>query len=68
MKIITVEALPEEIYEKYGLVRDRSVNTYNVPSRAEHMANSKDTWGSQYDPVERRVIEGGLPLFWEQVE
>jgi len=45
-------------------IRTRQVTAYLVPSKPEALRHSEATWGSQYDPVERRVMEGGLPMLW----
>lgn len=43
-------------------------HAYSVPTIHETVEHSNATWGKQYDPVERRVIEGGLPLLWERAK
>lgn len=40
---------------------DGSYNVYEVPPISVLIAHSKDTMGRQYDPVERKMVEGGLP-------
>lgn len=37
---------------------------YMVPSIAEALAHSKATHGKQYDPIERKNVEGGTALVW----
>lgn len=41
---------------------------YIVPSPAEARAHLKETHGVSYDEVERRRVEGGLPLVWDRVQ
>ena len=41
---------------------------YVVPSLGAAIAHSKATWGKQFDRVENRVLEGGLPMLWERAE
>lgn len=48
-------------------IADGSEVVWRVPTRAEAMANSRETWGKQYDRVERRTIEGGLPIIFERM-
>ncbi len=40
---------------------------YLVPNRAAHERNLSETHGRSFDPVERKWIEGGLPLLWKRV-
>lgn len=54
------------------LIHSVSINggepkTWRVPTRAEALARSRETWAKQYDRVERRTVEGGLPILFEQV-
>ena len=41
---------------------------YIVPNRVEALAHSERTKGSQWDRIERRVIEGGIPMIWDRVQ
>ena len=41
--------------------------TWRIPTRAEVLANSLKTWGQQYDPIEGKVMKGGLPIVIEKV-
>lgn len=41
--------------------------TWRIPTRAEAMAQSSATWGKQYDRVERKMVEGGLPIVIERM-
>lgn len=41
---------------------------YMVPSADEAKAYIKSTFDRQYDKVERRFVEGGLPLVWGRVQ
>lgn len=67
MKTITVPRLPDEIYEKYGFDPPKEDNsTYLVPSKQQRIDHIQQTWGSEYDPIEKRIISGGLPLVWER--
>lgn len=44
-----------------------AVRVWNVPSVDEAIAHSKETHGRQYDPIERKTIEGGKPMVWLEV-
>jgi hypothetical protein len=48
-------------------IGDDVVTEWRVPTRAEAMARSSETWGRQYDKVERRNIDGGLPIVIERL-
>lgn len=43
-------------------MKDDAYHEYAVPLKREAIANSEATWGSQYDRIERRTVEGGLPI------
>lgn len=43
-------------------------HTYIIPSLSEAMRHSRNTWGKQHDPIERRVVEGGLPIVMQRVQ
>lgn len=43
---------------------DDSYVTYEVPSRREAIAHAEDTFGRQFDRIERKHVEGGLPQLW----
>jgi hypothetical protein len=45
--------------------REQRIKAWLVPSRAEALANSEDTWGRTLNPFEGWVL-GGLPMLWEQ--
>lgn len=49
-------------------LRDGARHEYLVPSMSEAIAHSKATWSKQYDPVERRTVEGGLPILIQRKE
>ena len=49
--------------EAYSAKLDRWVE-YERPNRREAIAHAEATWGSQYDPVERQVVTGCLPMVW----
>lgn len=73
MRKLEVERLSDEYYEKYSLPilgddGDTTISTYLVPSMAASILNSKETWGRGYDDVERKVVEGGLPVLWERLD
>jgi hypothetical protein len=40
---------------------------YTIPSVKEAHKLSKETWGSRYDPIEKKEIQGGIPVLWERV-
>lgn len=40
---------------------------YIVPSRIEAIAHSERTKDTQFDKIERRMVEGGLPMVWDLV-
>lgn len=44
-----------------------AVSTWKAPTSAEAIEHSKRTHGRQYDPVERKTVEGGEPMVWEKV-
>ncbi|BEV44781.1 hypothetical protein CRBSH125_09640 [Afipia carboxidovorans] len=46
---------------------DLPPTTWRVPTRAEALSNSLKTWGQQYDPIERAVVKGGLPIVIERL-
>ncbi len=48
-------------------VADDSVIEWRVPSRRETLLHSTSTWGRQYDRIERKVVEGGLPIVIERM-
>lgn len=56
MKKISVYSLEQEKYVEY-----------EIPSKAMSMEHSERTWGTQWDAVERKHVEGGLPLLWNKV-
>jgi hypothetical protein len=60
MKKLTIESLPDE-YE------NRGTSTYLVPTVHEALKQSKATWDKQYDSIERKMVEGGLPVLWAKV-
>ncbi len=45
-----------------------TVRRYVVPSWKEAYRHSQDTYGNQYDPVERSKVVGGTPLLWPAVK
>ena len=48
-------------------IGDGEPMVWRIPTRAEAMAQSSATWGKQYDRVERKVVEGGLPILIERM-
>jgi len=46
---------------------DRYV-AYSLPSFEDAAAHLKATHGRQYDPIERKTVEGGEPMLWQRVE
>lgn len=46
---------------------DGGYSEYLVPSIKDAVRHSEETWGRQYDPRERKMIEGGLPIVIERV-
>lgn len=37
---------------------------YAVETEFEAHRRSRDTWGSQHDRVERKIVTGGVPTIW----
>lgn len=67
MRTITVPRLPDEVYEKYDLIPPiKSESTYIIPSKSESLEYNRETYGEEYDHVEKRMVTGGLPLVWER--
>lgn len=67
MKTISVPRLPDEVYEKYGLdIPEGDTSTYIVPSKQERIQYIKETHSETYDPIEKRMVSGGLSLKWER--
>lgn len=48
-------------------IADDSVVEWRLPTRREVHLNSIATWGKQFDRVERKVVEGGLPIVIERM-
>jgi hypothetical protein len=42
--------------------------TYTLPSKRKSIEQIEASWAKVYDLVERREIEGGVPLRWERIE
>lgn len=42
--------------------------TYRRPSYREIEMHYRETEGTQFDPVERGAVSGGIPLAWAKVE
>jgi len=40
---------------------------YLIPRIVQARNYIGETWGSQYDRVEKKLVEGGLPLVWERL-
>lgn len=40
---------------------------YAIPSYEELLKNSKDTWDTTYDKIERSIIKGGIPVVLKEV-
>ena len=65
---ISVERLPDEVYEKYGFnAPAEDTSTYIVPTVRQRLDYIQETWGSEYDHVEKKTVSGGLSLLWEKV-
>lgn len=47
---------------------DGSKAEYIVPSTTAAKAHIKATFERQWDKIERRHVEGGLPLVWDRVQ
>lgn len=56
MPMIKVYSLEEEGYVYY-----------DVPTKEAAMRRSEQTWGTSYDRVERKHIEGGIPEVWKRI-
>jgi len=40
---------------------DDGYSVYRIPSPKQSVQQMNDTWGSVYNLIERRVLEGGIP-------
>ena len=68
MMKISVERLPDEVYEKYGFnTPTEDMSTYVVPTVRQRLDYIEETWGSEYDHVEKKTVSGGLSLLWKKV-
>lgn len=48
-------------------IADDSIIEWRIPTHAEIMAQSSATWGKQYDRIERKTVQGGLPIIIERI-
>lgn len=55
-----------KIIRSYRLADD-GYSVYSIPSRKQAVAQMDDTWGTVYDFIERRKVEGGIPKPIERV-
>ena len=54
---ISVERLPDEVYEKYGFnTPTEDMSTYVVPTVRQRLDYIQETWGSEYDHVEKKTV------------
>lgn len=68
MAKISVERLPDEVYEKYGFdAPTGGMSTYIVPTVRQRLDYIQETWGSEYDHVEKKIVSGGLSLLWKRL-
>jgi hypothetical protein len=69
VKRLTIEKLPDEYYEKYGLVPPTNLtSTYLIPTVHEALKYAKIGWEKVYDPIERKMIEGPPAVLWTKVD
>lgn len=54
------------IIKVYDLAYDRYVQ-YAIPTKKEAIKHMENTWGSQWDSVEKEMVEGGIPTPWRKV-
>jgi len=47
---------------------DDGTSTYQLPSMKQSVQQMKDTWGSVYNMIERRTLEGGIPKPIQRLE
>ena len=65
---ISVERLPDEVYEKYGFnAPTEDMSTYVIPTVRQRLDYIQETWGSEYDYVEKKTVSGGLSLLWKRL-
>lgn len=63
-KIVKGEAKTIRVYSP----REEAFVLYSIPSAGDALAWNKATFSAtQFDPVEKRVEVGGLPLVWGRV-
>lgn len=55
-----------KIIRAYRLTDD-GYSVYSIPSRKQAVSQMEDTWGTVYDFIERRKVEGGIPKPIERV-
>jgi len=56
-----------KLIKAYSLSQDCNTS-YLIETQLEAARRSKETWGEQYDRIERRVVTGGIPVVWKRVE
>lgn len=47
---------------------DDSYSVYQLPKPRDAVAQMRDTWGTVYNMIERRTLEGGIPKPIERLE
>lgn len=51
------------VIKAFSLFEDAYVE-YIIPSVSQSIANYRETYGEQYDPVEKEKVRGGIPFLW----
>lgn len=47
---------------------DDGTSVYQIPTMKQSVQQMKDTWGSVYNMIERRTLEGGIPKPIQRLE
>jgi hypothetical protein len=54
-----------KLVKAFSLTEDQEVG-YIVETEFEAFKRHRETFGSQYDKIERRVVSGGIPVLWKR--